>query len=169
MARMPANTPTIKVRADSWLPDEWIEIVTYGGAAAYGAIADAMTVIEMDPATRRVTAARYTLENSAVERRRQAVKGWQLFSEEHPGVAGAAIPFTPTNVDNLDPDYARWLNTRILEEWAKWDAVTTGGPPSTNPDPTAAAKEDAQTRKTFPSNPADAPAGDQDTDTAAPA
>jgi hypothetical protein len=148
MARMPASRPTERIRADDWLPGEWVEVLTYAGAAVQEQLQDALTKVTMDPATMLVTATQYTPGNAMRERRRLAVVDWCLYEEQEPGKAGAAIPFTPENRDNLDPAYALYVDGQIREYWQRWRAATGQGT-STAEDPETRAAEDAQTRKTF--------------------
>lgn len=124
MARMPSSRPTEKIRADFFLPDEWVEVITFQGAAMGDDIQDALTHVEIDNSSGRAGSVRLTPGNAATERRRQAVVNFCLFEEKDDGSRGPQIPFNDWTRDNMDPRYAQFVDTKVQEFWRKWRVVT---------------------------------------------
>jgi hypothetical protein len=125
MARMPASTPTKIIRSEDWLPGESVTIRTYEGDKLRGAIQDALVEITRHGDGDQTV--RYTPNLANHVRLVGHIVGWTLYEETEPGVAGKEIPFTPENLENLDPEYARWILAEIQKQIAAWRTVAKGG------------------------------------------
>lgn len=142
MARMTASKPTVRIRSDEWLPEEWIEIRTYQGEKLRGAIEDAVVeVAKPDVGESKIVP---TPNRAILLKLHGHIVNWCLFEETEPGVKGPAIAFSDEAIDDLDPSYARYAIREINKHVAVWRRVTKGG-------------EAPEAQKTFQQDPVGSP------------